>query len=219
MSNLDSLFERNRAWAERRSIDDPDYFTNMARGQNPEYLWIGCADSRVPAERLCGLRPGEIFVHRNVANQVIHTDLNCLSVLQYAVEVLKVKHVLVVGHYCCSGVEAALVNAQLGLINNWLLHIRDIYRRYQKQLDLIPNHEDKVNRLSELNVIEQTYNMANSTVMQAAWQRGQEITVHGVIYGMEEGLLLNTGFSVNSSDKIDQQYDKAVAKVLDSSTL
>ena len=219
MSDIDSLFERNRAWAERRSIDDPDYFTNMARGQNPEYLWIGCADSRVPAERLCGLRPGEIFVHRNVANQVIHTDLNCLSVLQYAVEVLKVKHVLVVGHYCCSGVEAALVNAQLGLINNWLLHIRDIYRRYQKQLDLIPNHEDKVNRLSELNVIEQTYNMANSTVMQAAWQRGQEITVHGVIYGMEEGLLLNTGFSVNSSDKIDQQYDKAVAKVLDSSTL
>lgn len=214
MSDIDSLFARNRAWAERRSIDDPDYFTNVARSQNPEYLWIGCADSRVPAERLCGLRPGEIFVHRNVANQVIHTDLNCLSVLQYAVEVLKVKHVLVVGHYCCGGVEAALVNAQLGLINNWLLHIRDIYRRYQKQLDLIPNHEDKVNRLSELNVIEQTYNMANSTVMQAAWQRGQEITVHGVIYGMEEGLLINTGFSVNSSEQIDQQYDKAVAKVL-----
>ncbi len=214
MSDIDSLFARNRAWAERRSIDDPDYFTNVARSQNPEYLWIGCADSRVPAERLCGLRPGEIFVHRNVANQVIHTDLNCLSVLQYAVEVLKVKHVLVVGHYCCGGVEAVLVNAQLGLINNWLLHIRDIYRRYQKQLDLIPNHEDKVNRLSELNVIEQTYNMANSTVMQAAWQRGQEITVHGVIYGMEEGLLINTGFSVNSSEQIDQQYDKAVAKVL-----
>lgn len=213
MSDIDSLFARNRAWAERRSIDDPDYFTNMARSQNPEYLWIGCADSRVPAERLCGLRPGEVFVHRNVANQVIHTDLNCLSVLQYAVEVLQVKHVLVVGHYGCGGVEAALVNVQLGLINNWLLHIRDIYRRYQKPLDRLPNHEDKVNRLCELNVIEQTYNMANSTVMQAAWQRNQDVTVHGVIYGMEEGLLINTGFSVNSSENIDQHYDMAVAKV------
>ena len=213
MSDIDDLFARNRAWAERRSIDDPDYFTNMARSQNPEYLWIGCADSRVPAERLCGLRPGEVFVHRNVANQVIHTDLNCLSVLQYAVEVLKVKHVLVVGHYGCGGVEAALLNVQLGLINNWLLHIRDIYRRYQKPLDRLPSHEEKVNRLCELNVIGQTYNMANSTVMQAAWQRGQDVTVHGVIYGMEEGLLINTGFSVNSGENIDQHYDMAVAKV------
>ena len=213
MSDIDNLFARNRAWAERRSIDDPDYFTNMARSQNPEYLWIGCADSRVPAERLCGLRPGEVFVHRNVANQVIHTDLNCLSVLQYAVEVLQVKHVLVVGHYGCGGVEAALLNVQLGLINNWLLHIRDIYRRYQKPLDRLPSHEEKVNRLCELNVIEQTYNMANSTVMQAAWQRGQDVTVHGVIYGMEEGLLINTGFSVNSGENIDQHYDMAVAKV------
>ena len=213
MSDINSLFARNRAWAERRAVDDPDYFTNMARGQNPDYLWIGCADSRVPAERLCGLRPGEVFVHRNVANQVIHTDLNCLSVLQYAVEVLKVKHVLVVGHYCCGGVEAALLNVQHGLINNWLLHIRDIYRRYQKPIDRLPSHEARVNCLCELNVVEQAYNVANSTIMQAAWDQGQDVTVHGVVYGMEEGLLQNSGFVANSSENIDQLYDMAVARI------
>lgn len=213
MSDINDLYARNRAWAERRAIDDPDYFANMARGQNPDYLWIGCADSRVPAERLCGLRPGEVFVHRNVANQVIHTDLNCLSVLQYAVEVLKVKHILVVGHYGCGGVEASLLNVQQGLINNWLLHIRDIYRRYQKPIDRLPSHEARVNCLCELNVIEQAYNVANSTVMQAAWEQGQDVTVHGVVYGMEEGLLQNSGFVASSSENIDQLYDMAVAKI------
>ena len=212
MSDIDSLYARNRAWAERRSTDDPEYFSAIAKEQRPDYLWIGCADSRVPAERLCGLRPGELFVHRNVANQVIHTDLNCLSVMQYAVEVLKVKHIIVCGHYGCGGVEAALLNVQLGLINNWLLHIRDIYRRYQKPIERLTSHEEKVNLLCELNVIEQTYNVANSTVMQAAWQRGQDVTVHGVVYGMEEGLLINTGFSVDSGDNLDQHYDMAVAK-------
>lgn len=213
MSDIQDLFARNRAWAERRSVDDPDYFASLARGQNPEYLWIGCADSRVPAERLCGLRPGEVFVHRNVANQVIHTDLNCLSVMQYAVEVLKVKHILVVGHYGCGGVEASLLNVQQGLINNWLLHIRDIYRRYQKPIDRLSSHEARVNRLCELNVVEQAYNVANSTIMQAAWAENQDVTVHGVVYGMEEGLLQSTGFSVNSSLDLDQHYDMAVAKI------
>jgi carbonic anhydrase len=188
MKLLQPLFDNNRLWAERINREDPTFFEKLAKQQNPEYLWIGCSDSRVPSNQIIDLMPGEVFVHRNIANMVIHTDLNCLSVIQYAVDVLKVKHIIVVGHYGCGGVRAAMNNDRLGLIDNWLGHLRDIYRIYAAQLDAL-DEPTRFNRLCELNVIEQVANVTCTNIVKEAWDRGQDVAVHGWIYGVNNGLL------------------------------
>lgn len=188
MQPLKHLFDQNRAWAEGVRAQKPDFFSQLSHQQTPEYLWIGCADSRVPANEIVGLLPGEIFVHRNVANVVVHTDLNCLSCIQYAVEVLRVKHIMVVGHYGCGGVQAAMENRTLGLIDNWLRHVQDVQQKHREQLDALAP-ECRLARLCELNVIEQVMNVSQTTVVRSAWGQGQELTVHGWIYGLEDGLL------------------------------
>ncbi|RCU51946.1 MULTISPECIES: carbonate dehydratase [Corallincola] len=213
MANIKQLFENNRLWAERRVKEDPDYFQELAKGQSPKYLWVGCSDSRVAAERLTGLKPGELFVHRNVANQVIHTDLNCLSVLQYAIDVLKVEEVIICGHYACGGVTAAMQNAKVGLVNNWLLHIRDIYLKNRNRLDMIEDDTERTNRLSDLNVIDQVFNTCNSTVIQDAWARGQKVRVHGWIYAVEDGHLKNVGLTIDSPDDCEAKYRLALDSV------
>ena len=189
MSALEQLFENNRAWAERIKQEDPEFFTKLAAQQTPEYLWIGCSDSRVPANQIVGLLPGEIFVHRNIANQVIHTDLNCLSVLQYAVEVLKVKHIIVSGHYGCGGVHAAVDGKEHGLIDNWLRHIADTAEKHEKELDAITDEKQRLNRLCELNVVAQVKNLSNAPMIKKAWAAGQDLTIHGWIYGIEDGVI------------------------------
>ena len=213
MPEIKKLFENNSQWSKSIKDDNPEYFAKLAEGQSPDFLWIGCSDSRVPAERLTGLYSGELFVHRNVANQVIHTDLNCLSVVQYAVDVLKVKHVIVCGHYGCGGVKASIENPQLGLINNWLLHIRDLYLKHKDYLDTLPE-STRADKLGELNVVEQVYNLANSTIMQGAWKRGQEIEIHGVIYGIGDGKLQDLGVRSNSKESVESSYQKALSTVL-----
>lgn len=213
MPELKQLFENNSKWSESIKAEHPEYFRKLAAGQNPDFLWIGCADSRVPAERLTGLYSGELFVHRNVANLVVHTDLNCLSVVQYAVDVLKVKHIIVCGHYDCGGVKASIKNPKLGLINNWLLHIRDLYLKHRKYLDSMP--EDKrADKLAELNVAEQIYNLGNSTIMQNAWERGQEIELHGLVYGIEDGKLEYLGVRCYSSECVEKTYASSLEKIL-----
>lgn len=199
MKALPRLFENNRKWASQISQSDPVFFSTLAQQQNPEFLWIGCADSRVPANEIIGLLPGELFVHRNVANLVIHTDMNCLSVLQYAVEILKVRHIIVCGHYGCGGVRAALESQPHGLIDNWLRHIRDINQRQSAELARFSTEEEKINRLCELNVIEQVKNVGNSTIVQEAWQRGQAVTIHGWIYDISDGLLQDMDACVSSA--------------------
>jgi carbonic anhydrase len=189
MSKLDLLFENNRAWAAELTRGDPRYFERLLGQQAPGYLWIGCSDSRVPANQIVGLAPGELFVHRNVANVVVHTDLNCLSVLQFAVDVLAVKHVIVCGHYGCGGIVAALRDEKLGLIDNWLRHIQDVGAKHRAQLESIPDQERRAARLCELNVMEQVGNVADTTVVRDAWRRGQQVAVHGWIYDLRDGLL------------------------------
>ncbi|QYJ80347.1 carbonate dehydratase [Shewanella acanthi] len=196
MKLLKPLFDNNRRWAGRISQEHPDFFEQLAKQQNPEYLWIGCSDSRVPSNQIIDLMPGEVFVHRNIANMVIHTDLNCLSVLQYAVEVLKVKHVMVVGHYGCGGVRASMGNQRLGLIDNWLGHIRDVYRMHQQDL-LKLDEAERFDRLCELNVIEQVANVVNTTIVQEAWARGQDLAIHGWIYGIDNGLLTDLDVTID----------------------
>jgi len=198
VKKLPLLFANNRKWASQISQSDPDFFSTLAHQQNPEFLWIGCSDSRVPANEIIGLRPGELFVHRNVANLVIHTDMNCLSVLQYAVDILKTKHVIVCGHYGCGGVRAALESRPHGLIDNWLRHIRDLHQRRSAELSRLPTVEERINRLCELNVIEGVTNVGNTTVVQEAWQRGQAVTVHGWIYAISDGLLTDMDVCVSS---------------------
>ncbi|MCP3127010.1 MULTISPECIES: carbonate dehydratase [unclassified Shewanella] len=198
MKLLKPLFDNNRRWAGRIRQENPDFFEQLAKQQSPEYLWIGCSDSRVPSNQIIDLMPGEVFVHRNIANMVIHTDLNCLSVLQYAVDVLKVKHIMVVGHYGCGGVRAAMGQQRLGLIDNWLGHLRDIYRIYQDEL-LQMDEAKRFDRLCELNVIEQVANVTSSTIVQEAWDRGQEVAVHGWIYGIDNGLLTDLDVTVDRS--------------------
>lgn len=198
MKKLPLLFENNRKWASQISQSDPAFFSTLAHQQNPEFLWIGCSDSRVPANEIIGLRPGELFVHRNVANLVIHTDMNCLSVLQYAVDILKTKHIIVCGHYGCGGVRAALESRPHGLIDNWLRHIRDLHQRRSAELSRLPTVEERINRLCELNVIEGVTNVGNTTVVQEAWQRGQAVTVHGWIYAISDGLLTDMNVCVSS---------------------
>lgn len=201
MSDLSDLFQKNRSWAARIKAEDPDFFAELAKQQSPQYLWIGCSDSRVPANEIVGLLPGELFVHRNVANLVIQTDLNCLSVMQYAVEVLKVKHVIVCGHYGCGGVRAAYENPKLGLIDNWLRIIRRLYLKHADEIDLL-EPEERVDRLCELNVMQQVANVCVTTVVQDAWERGQELAVHGVIYSISDGVLRDLHIHVSSPEQI-----------------
>jgi carbonic anhydrase len=196
MKTLSKLFDSNRAWAEEISAREPQFFRNLARQQTPEYLWIGCSDSRVPSTQLVALTPGEMFVHRNVANLVVHTDLNCLSVMQYAVDALRVKHIIVCGHYGCGGVQAALQGARLGLIDNWLRHVQDVAEKHADALARAKDEDERLRLLCELNVREQVSNVSRTTVVQAAWERGQELSVHGWIYALEDGLLRDLGVCV-----------------------
>jgi carbonic anhydrase len=210
MKDLLELFESNRAWAEGIKTRDPEFFSKLSKQQLPQYLWIGCSDSRVPANQIVNLLPGEIFVHRNVANVVAHSDLNCLSVVQFAVDVLQVKHVIVCGHYRCGGVMAALRGERHGLVDNWLRHVDDVRQLHRQALAQITDEADRVNRLCELNVIEQALNVCRTTVVQDAWNRGQELDVHGWVYGIHDGLLRNLGFGVTAAGEIDAAYAAAV---------
>ena len=206
MSLLDDCFAANRRWAEATAARDPDYFTRLSGVQRPDLLWIGCSDSRLPPNEIIGRVPGELFVHRNVANLVVHTDVNCLSVLQFAVEVLQIKHVIVCGHYGCGGVRAALGSQPLGLIDNWLRHIRDVHLRHRDELAAIADPDRKADRLAELNVAAQVANLCHTTIVQDAWRRGQPLTVHGWIFALDDGLLRDLGTSVGAQDQIPPEY-------------
>ena len=206
MRVLKYIFDNNRLWAEKMQQQDPEFFKKLAAQQTPEYLWIGCADSRVPANEIMGLMPGEVFVHRNVANLVIHSDLNCLSVIQYAVEVLKVKHIIVCGHYGCGGVAAAMQQKEFGLIDNWLRHLKDIYQRNESPLDSIADDKERLNRFCELNIIQQVHNVCHTTIVQGAWRRGQQLAVHGWIYGLTNGLLKDLDVTVTSAAELSILY-------------
>ncbi|MDX1801066.1 MAG: carbonate dehydratase [Marinobacter sp.] len=200
MRQLNELLEKNEAWADSIKQEDPDFFKRLSNQQSPEYLWIGCADSRVPANQIVDLMPGELFVHRNVANVVVHTDFNCLSVLQFAVDVLKVKHVMVVGHYGCGGVRAALTNQSFGLISNWLRHVQDIRDKYADVLDQLSSENDKIDRLCELNVVEQVGHVCQNSIVREAWARGQPLSVHGWVYDIADGLLRDLGVHISSEE-------------------
>ncbi len=210
MSDLNHLLANNREWSESIRAKEPDFFTKLQGVQSPEYLWIGCSDSRVPANQITGLLPGEIFVHRNVANVVVHTDLNCLSVMQFAVEVLKVRHILVVGHYGCGGVLAALTNRRLGLIDNWLRHIQDVRNKHAELLESF-DEEERHDRLCELNVIEQVSNVCATTIVQHAWESGQDLTVHGWVYRLENGIIRDLNVSAASLGELSGNRERAVA--------
>ena len=199
MSSLEHLLDRNRRWSRDIHAREPDFFQRLTAQQFPKYLWIGCSDSRVPANEIIDLLPGELFVHRNVANVVVHTDLNCLSVLQYAVDVLHVEHVIVVGHYGCGGIRAALANKPLGLIDNWLRHVQDVFHEHEEVLGSIDDKQKRLDRLCELNVIEQVKNVGRTTILQSAWQRGQQVVVHGWIYSLEDGLLRDMGVTIDGN--------------------
>jgi carbonic anhydrase len=209
---LEDQFAHNRAWAAQMERERPGFFTNLKAQQRPKYMWIGCSDSRVPANQITGLEPGEVFVHRNVANVVVHSDLNALSTVQFAVERLKVQHVMVVGHYGCSGVQAALEGARIGLADNWLRHIQDVRDRHRPLLEALPEHA-RHDALVELNVIEQVINVAQSTVLMDAWARGQAVTVHGWVYGIHDGLLKDLQMTVDSTDSLEALYQFATSKV------
>ena len=206
MSKLDVLFEKNRDWALSVKASDPLFFEKLSAQQSPEYLWIGCSDSRVPANQIVGLMPGEVFVHRNVANMVVHTDLNCLTVLQYAVDVLKVKHVMVVGHYGCGGVAAAYENADNGLLDNWLRNIKDVQYHHQLQLDAIEDKTERLELLCELNVVSQVSNVCHTTIVQNAWRRGQPLAIHGWVYSLADGLLKDLDCTVDKAEQIADAY-------------
>ena len=206
MRVLKSIFDENRTWAENVKKSDPDFFLNLSKQQNPEYLWIGCSDSRVPANIITGLPPGAVFVHRNIANVVIHTDLNCLSVLQFAVDALKIKHIIVCGHYGCGGIKAALENRQHGLVDNWLRHIKDVYCNHEAKFSSITDEQKKINLLCELNVIEQVLNVCHTTIVQNAWKLGRELSVHGWIYGIEDGLLRDLDVCITCPDDTSHIY-------------
>ena len=206
MCSLDGLFANNRAWANQRATDDPEFFTRLAGQQAPHYLWIGCSDSRVSANEILGLAPGEVFVHRNIANLVVHSDLNCLSVLQYAVETLKVEQIMVVGHYGCGGVQAVAEKRSTGLADNWLRHIEDIAFKHSGKLGEAASDETRGRQLVELNVVEQVANVCRTTILRRAWYRGQRIEVHGLVYGLADGLLRRLGVSVSGGQAWDERY-------------
>jgi carbonic anhydrase len=203
---LNHLLENNKKWASGKVDKDPHFFKRLSEVQNPEYLWIGCSDSRVPANVIIGLQPGEVFVHRNVGNVVVHTDMNCLSVIQYAVKVLNVKHIIVCGHYGCGGVQAAMRSTQYGLIDNWLRNIKEIYKDHKKELNSLTNPDSQVNKLCELNVVKQVQNVCHTTIVQNAWQKNAELTVHGWIYSIKDGLIHDLNISVSGSEKVDEIF-------------
>ncbi len=202
MGDLKHLFVNNKKWAKKIKESSPDFFLKLSKRQSPEYLWLGCSDSRVPAIEIVDLPPGKIFVHRNIGNVVVHTDLNCLSVIQYAVEVLKVKHIIVCGHYRCGGIKAAMENKEHGLIDNWLRHIKDVYRYYQEEIESLEGEKERFKLLCELNVIEQVANVCHTTILQKAWRSDQEITVHGWIYSIKNGIIKDLDVCVSGIDEI-----------------
>ena len=206
MRILKDLFDRNKNWAKKIKESDPDFFTRLSKQQSPEYLWIGCSDSRVPANEIVDMMPGRLFVHRNIANIVVHTDLNCLSVIQYAVEVLKIKHIIVCGHYGCGGIQAAMDNQEHGLIDNWLRNIKDVYRYHEARLDAVKDPQEKIDLLCELNVIEQVSNICHTTIVQNAWKSGQDVAVHGWIYRIEDGILKNLDVCITNKDEISRTH-------------
>lgn len=211
MDNLEHLFKKNRDWAARTTAQEPDFFKRLSQQQAPEYLWIGCSDSRVPANEIVDLLPGELFVHRNVANVVAHSDLNCLSVLQFAVDVLKVKHVMVTGHYGCGGVQAVLKQEKLGLVDNWLSHVQDVLHQHTACVNCQPDDKAKGNLLCELNVIEQVLNVSRTTVVRDAWARGQKLTLHGWVYALDDGLIRDMGLTCSGHEEARTAYDRAIA--------
>ena len=206
MSDLQHLFDNNARWAEAIKEEDPEFFHKLAKQQTPEYLWIGCSDARVPANEIVGMLPGDLFVHRNVANVVLHTDLNCLSVIQFAVDVLKVKHILVTGHYGCGGVRASMCDEQLGLIDGWLRTIRDLYYEHREHLSGFASEEERVDRMCELNVIQQVANVSHTSIVQNAWYRGQPLSVHGCIYGIKDGRWKDLNVTVSNMEQLPPQY-------------
>lgn len=210
---IESLFQRNREWAESILLEDPDFFTQLAQLQNPEYLWIGCSDSRVPANQITGLLPGEVFVHRNIANLVVHSDLNCLSVIQYAVDVLKIRHILVAGHYGCGGVQAALERQRHGLVDNWLRHLQDIRKKHDAFFTALPDDRARVRHLCEINVVEQVLNVAHTTVVRDAWERGQALTIHGLVFDVSDGILRSLNVSCSAHAETHDLYDAAIASI------
>ena len=213
MRRLRHLFDNNRAWAREVTTSHPDFFERLSRQQTPRYLWIGCSDSRVPANEIVGLLPGELFVHRNVANVVVHTDLNCLSVLQYAVDALKVEHVIVCGHYGCGGVQVAYRRESLGLIDNWLRHVQDVHDRHAGVIAASRDAAEAIDRLCELNVIEQARHVCQTTVVRDAWERGQPLSIHSWIYGLRDGLLRDLGFSADGADEVAPAFERAVTSL------
>jgi carbonic anhydrase len=213
MDSLDHLLANNRGWAARILRQDPDFFRKLVDQQTPDYLWIGCSDSRVPANEIVGLLPGELFVHRNVANMVVHTDLNCLSVMQFAVDLLKVRHIIVCGHYGCSGVGAALRRARLGLADNWLRHVQDVREKHAPRLHALPEAA-AARRLCELNVIEQVLNVCQTSIARDAWERGQALSVHGWIYGIDNGLVRNLEITVQDFTSVEPTYERAVESLV-----
>jgi len=210
MSSLDHLFANNRAWSERLRRSDPEFFPRLSRQQRPQYLWIGCADSRVPANEIVGLLPGELFVHRNVANVVVHSDLNCLSVMQFAVDVLNVRHIIVCGHYGCSGVSAALLDQRVGLADNWLRHVKDVHAKHDARVEAIAELPKRLDHLCELNVIEQVANVGQTTIVRDAWSRGHQLSIHGWIYGLADGLVRDLSTTVSSSTETATIYRAAL---------
>lgn len=211
MAELDDLLERNRRWSEALRAQDPDFFKRLSEQQAPKYLWIGCSDSRVPANQIIGMDPGEVFVHRNVANVVVHTDLNCISAIQFAVDVLKVEHILVVGHYGCGGVQAALEDRRLGLVDNWLRHVADVRQKHVEALAQVPDPRMRHARLCELNVIEQAVNVCHTTVVQDAWERGQKLSVHGWIYSLRNGRVRDLELDVKDTSLVAERHEQALA--------
>ena len=212
MKKLEKLIDGNKTWSESLRAKHPEFFEDLSKQQNPEYLWIGCSDSRVPSTQLVGMSPGEMFVHRNVANVVVHTDLNCLAVIQYAVDVLRVKHIIVCGHYGCGGVKAAMDDSRLGLIDNWLRHIQDVAEKYEALLDKIKDKNARFDKLCELNVIEQTINVCQTTVVQTAWAEGWEFTVHGLIYSLQDGLLRDLNIGITNEAELQAVRQKAISQ-------
>ncbi|WP_319782979.1 carbonate dehydratase [Oceanisphaera sp. IT1-181] len=215
MRILKHLFDNNEAWSEQIKADDPAFFEKLALQQAPEYLWIGCSDSRVPANQLTGLLPGDVFVHRNVANLIMHTDFNCLSVVQYAVEVLKVKHIIICGHYGCGGVKAAMGDAELGLIDNWLASLKDLYQRYRKDLISVEDDQLREDALCELNVVEQVANLCRTSIVRHAWERGQALSVHGWVYGIQDGRLHDLDVCVSGKEETPDVYRILQQRILD----
>lgn len=213
MKKIDALFENNYRWAMQMKEENSDYFERLANKQKPNYLWIGCSDSRVPAEKLTNLGPGELFVHRNVANQVIHTDLNCLSVVQYAVDVLNIEHIIICGHTNCGGIHAAMANKDLGLINNWLLHIRDLWYKHSHLLGKVPA-EYRADVLTKINVAEQVYNLGSSSIIQSAWRNGKTLSLHGWVYDVNDGLLMDQGVTATSRESLEISYRNTIAKLM-----